>query len=131
MLLQPPEPITTAASAAPTSISAKRREEKEPQAATVDATDARELTALSASDLSPLQPFELEDAEEDTCRGATREELSRVAERLKDRGNILFKLGDTDAAAETFTRVLQTLDSTPVAGGRREQIGGGWCLSYF
>lgn len=97
VLLQPPEPITTAA---------------------VDAADGRELTGLSASDLSPLQPFELEDAADGNRQGVgvAPEEVSQMAEKLKDRGNTLFKLGDTDAAAEMFTRVLRTLEQTPVPG---------------
>lgn len=116
MLLQTPDP-TAAASAATNSDT--RPEEDETKGAAVDAADGRELTAVSASDLSPLQPFELEDPVEDSCHG---EEVSQVAERLKDRGNALFKLGDTDAAAEMFTRVLRTLEPTPVAGG---------CCFYF
>lgn len=93
------------------SNSAHREDEQE--AAADDEAAGRELTALSASDISLLQPFELDDLEEDKRQG---EEVSQVAERLKDRGNTLFKLGDTDAAAEMFARVLKTLEPKPVVG---------------
>lgn len=124
VLLQPSEPITTAAASATTSSSEKRREEYQQESAAVDVADGPELTGLSAADLSPLQPFEL-DAEEDNCAGASPEEVCQVAERLKDRGNTLFKLGDTDAAAEVFARVLRTLEPTPVAGERGAWAWGG------
>lgn len=115
VLLQPPEPSTTAAAAASTISSGNTHREEDGQEA-ADADDAaagRELTALSASDIAPLQPFELEDLEADSRLG---EEVAQVAERLKDRGNTLFKLGDTDAAAEMFIRVLRTLEPKPVVG---------------
>eukprot|EP00903_Cladosiphon_okamuranus_P008218 g7911.t1 len=116
VLLQPPDSRATAAAAASsaTSTSDKHGEgHSSEEASAVDAVaDGRELTALPASDISPLQPFELEDSE-DSCPG---EEVSQAAERLKDRGNALFKLGDTDAAAEMFTRVLRTLEPKPVVG---------------
>lgn len=125
MLLQPPDARASAAAAAASATSkgdAKHVEENSNQeAAAVDAVaDGRELTALPASDVCLLQPFEVEDGE-DSCQG---EEVSQVAERLKDRGNTLFKLGDTDAAAEMFTRVLRTLEPKPVAGGARATGGG-------
>lgn len=115
MLLQPSNnsaPAAAAAAAASDS-SDKRREGNNQEAASIDAAGERELTALSASDISPLEPFELEDA---TANSSSGEDVSHAAERLKDRGNALFKLGDTDAAAEMFTRVLKALEPTPVAG---------------
>lgn len=122
MLLQPPEPSTTAAAAAAETTSSRvlHREDKSHDTAALEAADGQELTALSSSEISPLQPFELEDSAKDSFRC---EQVSQVAERLKDRGNTLFKLGDTDAAAEMFTRVLRTLEQTPVAGERQRWAG--------
>ncbi len=101
VLLQSTDPAAVAAATTGKAAEGdKGHQEKEPD---------RELTALSGSDLSPLQPFELDEAAEEG-------EASQVAERLKDRGNVLFKLGDTDAAAEMFTRVLRTLEPSPVIG---------------
>lgn len=113
VLLQPPVPSTAAGAPVSTTSNSAHREEDEQEAAADDEAAGRELTALSASDISLLQPFELDDLEEDKRQG---EEVSQVAERLKDRGNTLFKLGDTDAAAEMFVRVLKTLEPKPVVG---------------
>lgn len=108
VLLQSPDPTSTAIATAssPSSITADARQE--------DATE-RELTGLSASSLSALQPFELDQTTED-IEMVAEAEVALTAERLKDGGNTLFKLGDTDAAAEMFARVLRTLERTPVVG---------------
>lgn len=116
MLLQPPDQTSIAAAAAATRQGAESsgdRQEKDPD---------RELTALPGSDLSPLQPFELDECD---LQAAGEGEASQLAERLKDRGNVLFKLGDTDAAAEMFARVLKTLEPTPVVGERQQWEAGG------
>ena len=130
VLLQLPDPSTAAAAAAVSATAGNsdpHREESNTQGtAAVDAAvDGRELTALPASDISPLLPFELADGMEDSAQGegVSQGEVSQVAERLKDRGNTLFKLGDTDAAAEMFARVLRALEPKPVAGRVRQRTG--------
>ncbi|CAM9413822.1 unnamed protein product [Ectocarpus sp. 6 AP-2014] len=112
VLLQSPDPTSTAIATAssPSSITADARKEE-------DATE-RELTGLSASSLSTLQPFELDQSTED-IQAVAEAEVVFAAERLKDGGNTLFKLGDTDAAAEMFARVLRTLERAPVVGKSR------------
>ncbi|CAN0377665.1 unnamed protein product [Ectocarpus sp. 12 AP-2014] len=109
VLLQSPDPTSTAIATAssPSSITADARQEE-------DATE-RELTGLSASSLSALQPFELDQSTED-IEAVAEAEGALAGERLKDGGNTLFKLGDTDAAAEMFARVLRTLERAPVVG---------------
>lgn len=143
VLLQPPDQACATVAAATTSIvnNVDRRrngknERRDPctdaAAAAADADAGRELTALPASDLSPLQPFELDESIADgndntagsgRCQAAKGVEVSLSAETLKDRGNALFKLGDTDAAAEWFCRVLRTLEQTPVVGRWWEERG--------
>lgn len=77
----------------------------------------RELTGLTPSEVSPLQPFETDGSlEKSTPSGLAIGELSDFAEGLKDKGNALFKLGDTDAAAKIFASVLRTLARTPAVG---------------
>ncbi|CAM9145730.1 unnamed protein product [Pylaiella littoralis] len=138
VLLQSPDRACEAVAGATTSINVDRRKETKKQerctgtaaaaaaAVAADANAGRELTALPASDLSNLQPFELDESEEDgndtDGNGKSRApagegvEVSVLAETLKNRGNTLFKLGDTDAAAEWFCNVLRTLEHTPVVG---------------
>lgn len=121
MLLQSPDPTSTAIATAssPSSITVDARKEE-------DAAE-RELTGLSASSLSALQPFELNQRAEDVEAVAAEAEVALTAERLKDGGNALFKLGDTDAAAEMFARVLRTLEKAPVVGKSRAGTRG-WLL---
>ncbi|CAN0461177.1 unnamed protein product [Ectocarpus sp. 12 AP-2014] len=109
VLLQSPDPTSTAIATAssPSSITADARQEE-------NATEI-ELTGLSASSLSALQPFELDQSTED-IEAVAEAEATLAGERLKDGGNTLFKLGDTDAAAEMFARVLRTLERAPVVG---------------
>ncbi|CAM9593347.1 unnamed protein product [Scytosiphon promiscuus] len=124
VLLQSPDPATTAvaAAASASSLVANPKGNDSPGAADDDedaGTDG-ELTGQSASDLSSLESFELEACTVDkgVRDGAVAavEDVFSVAESLKDGGNTLFKLGDTDAAAEIFVRVLNTLERTPVVG---------------
>lgn len=138
VLLQSPDPTCAVVAAATTSINADRKAsiQQDPcigavggaAAAAADADAGRELTALPASDLSHLQPFELDESIEggnDTdgsgkyqavTAAAEGVEVSLLAETLKNRGNDLFKLGDTGAAEEWFCRVLRTLEQPPVVG---------------
>lgn len=112
VLLQSPDPTATATATAssPSSITVDARKEE-------DATE-RELAGLSASSLSALQPFEL-DQRTENIEAVAEAEVALAAERLKDGGNTLFKLGDTGAAAEMFARVLRTLERAPVVGKSR------------
>lgn len=92
----------------------------------------REITGLPERDLSPLQPFEHHDVGArlaKSCEGAASpatdgggtEELAatiRNVEAVKEEGNVFFKLGDIDAAAEIFAEVVRALQPPPTVGKR-------------
>lgn len=94
--------------------------------AEADRAGNRDISGLPASDLSPLQPFELDDSFErfdgGILHGLEAEDLCTRAEALKDKGNALFKLGDTEAAAEVFTKVLRALEPPPAVGEKRPRV---------
>lgn len=73
-----------------------------------------EISGVPAKDLSRLQPFELDGSLEKSMlelrSESEPEKLTAQAEALKDMGNVLFKLGDTGAAAEIFAGVLEGLE---------------------
>ena len=80
-----------------------------------------ELAGLPPSSLSPMQPFEIDGSvDRPVPRGLSADEVSAMAEALKAMGNTLFKLGDTDAAAEVFGKVLRALEPPPETGETRE-----------
>lgn len=91
-----------------------------------DPAGSQEIPGLRGSDLSPLQSFELDGTLEEDNGGIPEdlgaEDLSVHAEALKDKGNVLFKLGDTEAAAEIFSKVLRALEPPPGVG----ESCGGW-----
>lgn len=70
--------------------------------------------------MSRLQPFELDGTiERLPDRALPTAELTVLAEDLKEKGNVLFKLGDVEAAAEIFDRVLALLEPPPTVGETR------------
>lgn len=70
--------------------------------------------------MSRLQPFELDGTiERLPDRTLPTSELTALAEDLKEKGNVLFKLGDVEAAAEVFDRVLTLLEPPPTVGETR------------
>ena len=81
----------------------------------------RELTGLPPSALSPRQPFEVDGSVDRAMPpGLSPVDISALAEALKSMGNTLFKLGDTDAAAEVFINVLRALEPPPETGETRK-----------
>ncbi|CAM9472260.1 unnamed protein product [Laminaria digitata] len=64
-----------------------------------------------------MQPFEVDGSVDSPVPlGLPADEVSALAEARKGMGNTLFKLGDTDAAAEVFTTVLRALEPPPETG---------------
>lgn len=103
--------------------------------AEADRAENTEIPGLPASDLSPLQPFELDDSfqrfDGGIPHGLEAEDLCTRAEALKDKGNALFKLGDTEAAAEVFIKVLRALEPPPAVGERRPRVcSHSLCLGF-
>lgn len=125
VLVQSPDPTCTAIAAVAAASSLAVDPKKNDTSGVPDEGEGgdinEELTGLSASDLSPLESFEQEGSVQgirDEVKTAD-EDVPAVAESLKDQGNTLFKLGDTDAAAEMFVRVLRALERAPEVGGNR------------
>lgn len=119
VLLDPATTIISSAKAHEVTSSDVRPDEK------IEAD--RELVGLPASRLSRLQDFELDGSidktVESSCARLPAGEVSTLAEGLKNKGNIVFKLGDTDAAVEIFARVLRCLEPTPGVG-EMDEFGG-------
>lgn len=82
--------------------------------------DDGEISGVRDKDLVALQSFELDGSLENSSEklkgDLDPEELQSQAEDLKDKGNTLFKLGDMEAAAEVFGRVLLALEPPPGVG---------------
>lgn len=74
----------------------------------------RDMSGVPEENLTPLQEFEKDDslgsASLRLAGDLEPRELEAEAESLKEKGNILFKLGDTEAATEIFMRVLKGLE---------------------
>lgn len=70
----------------------------------VKETEEAEEATVPADSLRPLEPFEVSSE-------STSEDLGTAASRVKDQGNVLFKLGDFEAAGEWYGKAIAALQS--------------------